>query len=79
MDEVVTRLENCFRVVFPQLPAAEILAASQHSVAAWDSLAAITLVSVIEEEFGIEMDLDAIAEFDSFPRIRNYVHGKMNA
>jgi acyl carrier protein len=79
MDEVTTRLSNCFQVVFPELPNTNILAASQDSIAAWDSVAAITLVSVIEEEFGIEMDLDALAEFDSFVSIRGYVNKKLSA
>jgi len=79
MDEVTTRLSNCFHVVFPELPNTNILAASQDSIAAWDSVAAITLVSVIEEEFGIEMDLDALAEFDSFVSIRGYVNKKLSA
>jgi len=79
MDEVTTRLSNCFQVVFPGLPNSNILAASQDSIAAWDSVAAITLVSVIEEEFGIELDLDALAEFNSFVSIRGYVNKKLSA
>ena len=58
----------CFRVVFPDLPEAEIPSASQETVAAWDSVAAITLLNVVEEEFGVEMDLDELADLDSFAK-----------
>jgi acyl carrier protein len=63
--------------VFPNLPEGEIAAANQTNVAAWDSVAAITLVNVIEEEFGIEMDLDQLADLDSFSRIEEYLNREM--
>jgi acyl carrier protein len=46
------------------------------SVAAWDSVAAITLVSVIEEEFGILMDLDRLADLDSFEQVLDFVRAE---
>ena len=73
MNPITLRLTTCFETVFPDLPAEEIPAASQATVAAWDSVAAITLVNVIEEEFGIEMDLDQLADLDSFSRVRDYL------
>ena len=73
MDETKQRLTNCFRVVFPELTETEILAASQETVAAWDSVAAITLVNVIEDEFGVELDLDNLSELDSFAKVNKYL------
>jgi acyl carrier protein len=58
------------------LSPAEIEAATQVSVAAWDSVAAITLVSVIEEEFGILMDLDRLADLDSFEQVLDFVRAE---
>jgi len=51
MDEQNKRLLTCFRTVFGELPDAEILNATTSTLAAWDSVASITLVNVIEEEF----------------------------
>ncbi len=79
MDEITTRLINCFRNVFPTMPESEILSAAQASVAAWDSVAAITLVNVIEEEFGIQVDFDLLPELDTFGRIRDYLCREMQA
>jgi acyl carrier protein len=73
MDPIAARLSNCFQTVFPSLPEAQIPQATQSSVAAWDSTAAIMLVNVIEDEFGIEMDFDRLADLDSFERIREYL------
>jgi len=59
------------------MPEADIPEARQPSVAAWDSVNAIMLVNVIEEEFGIEMDFDRLAELDSFRRIHDYLSQEM--
>ena len=77
MDEITTRLITCFQTVFPSLPASDAPNASQASVEAWDSVAAITLVNVIEDEFGIQMDFDQLAELDSFHRINDYLRKEM--
>jgi acyl carrier protein len=73
MNDVRSRLAKCFESVFPDMPAADIPLASQKAVATWDSIAAITLVNVIEEEFGFPMDFDLLPELDSFDRILSYV------
>jgi acyl carrier protein len=73
MDEIKTRLIKCFEMVFQDLTPEQIQNASQTSVAGWDSIAAITLVNVIEEEFQITMDLELAGELDSFPKILEYL------
>jgi acyl carrier protein len=73
MDEIRTRLVNCFATVFPDLPESEIPQATQSTVSSWDSIAAITLVNVVEEEFNIQLDLDKLADLDSFERIHEYL------
>ena len=77
MDQITLRLTNCFRTVFPDLPEEGIPAASQALVAAWDSVAAITLANVIEEEFGIQMDFDQLGDLDSFSHMREYLSREM--
>jgi acyl carrier protein len=72
------RLIGCFQTVFPSMEPAEIAAASQATVPEWDSVAAITLVNVIDEEFGIEMDLDQIADLDSFDKVLVYLQGQVS-
>jgi acyl carrier protein len=54
--------------LFVQIPNA-----SQSSVAAWDSIAAITLLNVIEDEFQISMDLELAGDLDSFSKIYEYL------
>jgi acyl carrier protein len=73
MDNLEQRLKNLFETVFPDLPPEKIESATQETVESWDSVAAITLMNLIEEEFGIEMDLDRAAELTSFSKILVYL------
>ncbi len=73
MDETKNRLIKCFETVFPEMPEAEITRAAQSSVAGWDSIAAITLLNVIEDEFQITMDLEMVGDLDSFSKIYEYL------
>jgi acyl carrier protein len=73
MPDVGTRLVGCFRAVFPDLSEADIRLASQDTVEQWDSVAAITLVNVIEEEFSTEIDFDRLPELDTFNKVLEYL------
>ena len=74
MDEVESRLVNCFATVFPELAPPEIPSVSMGSLASWDSLAGITLLSLIEEEFGLSISPDDAAGLVSFELILHYLH-----
>lgn len=77
MDEVADRLVRCFSSVFPDLSTEQICEASVDSLPAWDSLAAVTLVAVIQEEFGLQIDLADLPALTSFATVRNYVRERM--
>ena len=73
MSDTRDRLKSCFRTVFPNLPEASIASASAATVPAWDSLGSITLLQVIEEEFHTAIDLDRLADLDSFESLADYL------
>jgi len=75
MNDIDARLRRCFSLTFPDLAASEIPSAEQSRIQGWDSVAAITLVTLIEEEFAISVDLDKMPELTSFVAIREYVSG----
>ena len=78
MDNLEQRLENVFATVFPDLPPNKIRTASQDSVETWDSVAAITLLNLIEEEFGVQMEFEDIGDLTSFSSIAEYLKGKLS-
>ena len=65
MNETTSKLRQCFITVFPDLPEDKIPSATQDNTPAWDSVASITLVNLIEDEFGITVDLERIGELAS--------------
>jgi acyl carrier protein len=73
MDNLKERLSNCFQTVFPDLSEADVPGASHESLTAWDSVASLTLVNVIEEEFGIEMDFDVLGDLTTFDLVYQYL------
>jgi acyl carrier protein len=73
MSELESRLIRCFSSVFPALMPEEISAASAQSLAAWDSLAAATLVAVVQQEFSVQIDLLDLPELDSFEAFQTYL------
>jgi acyl carrier protein len=78
MAEIEDRLARCFSAVFPDLPSAEIRKATPDTVSSWNSLSAVTLVAVTEEEFGINIGPLELAELDSFEAFLEYVSQKVS-
>jgi acyl carrier protein len=74
--DIQPRLTRCFSTVFPDLPVETIPNVSQATLTAWDSIASITLINVIEEEFAISMDFELLPELTSFDRIATYLAAK---
>ena len=73
MDDLRARLIDAFAAVFPDLPPDEVERASPATVPGWDSLANVTLVSVIEEEFGVEIPPDDLETLRSFDHVLRYL------
>lgn len=77
MDELRQRLTDCFQVVFPALPQEKIATASPETVAEWDSVAGLTLMTVVEEKFALQIDLDDLASLDSFESFYSYLQRRL--
>jgi acyl carrier protein len=76
MDSTQARLARCFSAVFPALPNSAILAANATNTEAWDSVASVTLFATIEEEFGIEIDLQDAPALLSFDGLLEYLRAR---
>jgi len=78
MNSTQERVTRCFSNVFPDLPEEEIPRASTASLALWDSVAHVTLLSSIAEEFGLSFELEDYEELVSYPlivdRLENHTH-----
>lgn len=73
MTDARTRLTQCFANVFPDLPAEQLPKATTASLPAWDSLAHVTLLSAIGEEFSLDIPPDDFVELTSYAAIADYL------
>jgi acyl carrier protein len=70
MIDLDERLSAIFRAAFPELRDRAVHLATRDSLANWDSIAALTLSSLIEEEFGRLFDLEEAAQWASYDQVR---------
>jgi acyl carrier protein len=66
MNKTAERLANCFSLVFPSLSPAQIPSATASTVSGWDSIAQVNLLSLIGEEFNIDIDFEEFEGATSF-------------
>jgi acyl carrier protein len=76
MPEDSDRLVRCFASVFPGLPAELIPTVRADTLPEWTSLAAVTLMALVEEEFAVRLDILELPELDSFTAIEAYLRGR---
>jgi acyl carrier protein len=79
VSDLDTRLTAIFRVAFPSLDELAIPSATRDSVAAWDSIAAVTLARLVEEEFGPVFDPDRAADWASYADVRRALAERLDA
>ncbi len=65
-DPTAETLKDCFEKVFPDLPRSAIPAASHANLAAWDSLAQVTLLSLVGEELALDIDFEEMEGATSY-------------
>ena len=70
------RLIQCVSAHFTNLTPAEIPRASMATVGEWDSMASVTLIAVVQEEFGIEVAPEDYERFVSFEMILDYLENE---
>jgi acyl carrier protein len=78
MSEVRERLVSCVQAVFPDLSGEQAQRASTSRVAAWDSLATVTLAAAVEEEFEIEFAPEEIETLTSYDMLLTHVTARIS-
>jgi acyl carrier protein len=71
--DLESRLVQCFAAAFPKLGAEQIPQAEAAALEEWDSLASMTLLGLIEEEFHLRIPAQDLARLTSFSNIQNYL------
>jgi acyl carrier protein len=80
MDDIEQRLRACFYVVFPDIHRDAIATVSQEAFPGWDSVAHVTLIAALSEEFGVEFDFEEFAGATTYNKMMAVVRrGVLNA
>jgi acyl carrier protein len=70
------RLTQCLSAYFSGLSAEEIPRASMATVGEWDSMASVTLIAIVGEEFGFEVPPEDYEKFVSYELILDYLENE---
>jgi acyl carrier protein len=70
------RLVRCFAAVFEGMSQEELQVATVESLEQWDSLASVTLLAVLEEEFEVTIDDLDLPGLTSFDAVHAYIGGR---
>jgi acyl carrier protein len=73
MSEHDDRLVRCFASVFPMMSEEEIRASHVVPLFDLDSLAGVTLVALIDQEFGINVEISDLLKLGSFESISQFL------
>lgn len=79
MNDLPSRLTEIFLALFPDLRESDIATANRNTVSAWDSVASVTLMTLVEEEFEVELDFDDAGEWASFDDVRAALEKKISS
>jgi acyl carrier protein len=79
MNQVEEKLSHCFSLVFPQLDPSQRATATTENTSGWDSVAQVTLLTLIGEEFGIEIDFEEFEGATSFASLASRINQIISA
>ncbi len=77
MNDTGQRVAECFANVFPRIRRDDVSKASTSSLSSWDSVAHVTLLAALSEEFGVEFASEDFEELTSFSLIVAYLERRM--
>ena len=69
-------LVRCFVAAFPSLRPEDVPEANVEDVAEWDSLGALTLIALIEEQFALSIPESALEGLSSYSAVQDYLRGE---
>lgn len=73
------KLARCFSAAFPGITNGEIANIDVAQLVGADSLAGVTLLALIDEEFGVDLDMAVLLELGSLASIAQYLDGRNTA
>jgi acyl carrier protein len=73
VSEADDRLMRCFASVFPSAAGNDIQTSQFDAIPGWDSLRGVMLLAVLDEEFGLQMELPELLELGNFASVKQHL------
>jgi acyl carrier protein len=67
------RLMRCFELIFPVASRDEITTEELDAMPGWDSLRGVTLLAILDEEFGLQMDLQELLDLGTYGAVKDHL------
>jgi acyl carrier protein len=77
MQEVLARVQRAFSSAFAVEPGSITINTVPDDIRAWDSMGHVTLASSLEQEFGLNFDVDELMEMENVREIVRIVQAKL--
>ena len=77
MEQLLPRIRNAFQAAMHVDPSTITMETEPGDVAAWDSMGHVTLATSLEQEFGVNFDVDDLMEMENVREICRVVQGKL--
>jgi acyl carrier protein len=74
MNDLRERLLRCFAAAFPDVAVEALPTVQADLTQGWDSVAIATIFALVQEEFGIELEVpEELEQLDSFSNVYEFV------
>lgn len=77
MESVLARVQKTFNSTFETDPQLITLNTGPGDIPGWDSMGHVTLASGLEQEFGVNLDVDDLMAMENVREIVRIVQGKL--
>lgn len=76
MEDTFKKVQAAFNVAFGVSPDSITIDTTPKDIPAWDSMGHVTLVSSLEQAFGLNFDVDEVMEMENVRQIVRIVEAK---
>jgi acyl carrier protein len=78
MNDLYKRLVRCFAAAFPDVDEEALPTLQASGTETWDSVAIATVFALVQEEFGIEIDMpEKVEDLESFNGVYQYIASRL--
>jgi len=77
MEQLLPKVRNAFQAALHVDPSTITIETEPNDVAAWDSMGHVTLAASLEQEFGVNFDVDDLMAMENVREICRVVQSKL--